>query len=89
MTKNGDMLDVADIIETLSVKLLGIVPDDKNITISTNRGEPIVLDEDAFAGQAFKNIARRITGEEVPLMNLNVEDHQGFFSSLKKLFKRN
>ncbi len=89
MTKNGDMLDVTDIIETLSIKLLGVVPDDRNITISTNKGEPIVLDEGAIAGQAFKNIARRITGEEVPLMNLQIEEHQGFFSALKKLFKRN
>lgn len=89
MTKNGDMLDVADIIETLSIKLLGVVPDDKNITVSTNKGEPIVLDEGAIAGQAFKNVARRITGEEVPLMNLQIEEHQGFFSALKKLFKRN
>ncbi|AQR97650.1 septum site-determining protein MinD [Clostridium saccharoperbutylacetonicum] len=89
MTKNGDMLDVSDIIETLSIELLGVVPDDRNITISTNKGEPIVLEEGAFAGQAFKNIARRITGEEVPLMNLHIEEQQSFFSSLKKLFKRN
>jgi len=89
MTKNGDMLDVTDIIETLSVELLGVVPDDKNVTISTNKGEPIVLEEGAYAGQAFKNIARRIIGEEVPLMNLEVDDNQGFFGSLKKLFKRN
>lgn len=87
MTKNGDMLDINDIIETLSVKLIGVVPDDKNITISTNKGEPIVLDEKAFSGQAFKNIARRIMGEEVPLMNLNVEEN-GFMNALKKLFKR-
>lgn len=89
MTKNGDMLDVADIIETLSVELLGVVPDDKNVTVSTNKGEPIVLEDGAFAGQAFKNIARRIIGEEVPLMNLDVYGNSGFFGSLKKLFKRN
>ncbi|BCZ44699.1 site-determining protein [Clostridium gelidum] len=89
MTKNGDMLDVSDIIETLSIELLGVVPDDKNVTVSTNRGEPIVLVENAYAGQAFKNIARRIIGEEVPFMNLNIDDNQGFFGSLKKLFKRN
>lgn len=89
MTKNGDMLDVSDIIETLSIELLGVVPDDRNITISTNKGEPIVLEEGAFAGQAFRNIARRITGEEVPLMNLHIEEQQSFLSSLKKLFKRN
>ncbi len=60
MTKRGDMLDVPDIIETLSVKLLGVVPDDRSITVSTNKGEPIVLDSSAYAGQAFKNIGRRI-----------------------------
>ena len=87
MTKNGDMLDVPDIIETLSIELLGVVPDDKNITVSTNKGEPIVLEENAYAGQAFKNIAKRVTGEEVPIMSLQAEQ-EGFFSSLKKLFKR-
>ena len=43
MTRRGDMLDVSDIIETLSVKLVGVVPDDKNITVSTNKGKPIVF----------------------------------------------
>lgn len=87
MTKNGDMLDVSDIIETLSIKLIGVVPDDRSITVSTNKGEPIVLDDNAIAGKAFKNIARRITGEEVEIMNLDIE-HEGFLGSLMKLFKR-
>lgn len=87
MTKNGDMLDVSDIIETLSIELIGVVPDDRNITVSTNKGEPIVLDDGAFAGKAFKNIARRIMGEEVAFLDLNNEE-QGFFTSLKKLFRR-
>jgi septum site-determining protein MinD len=87
MTQNGDMLDISDIIETLSIKLLGVVPDDKSITVSTNKGEPIVLDEKAMSGQAFRNIAKRLLGEEVPLMDLNT-DSGGFFGSLKKLFKR-
>ena len=87
MTKNGDMLDVPDIIETLSVKLIGVVPDDKNVTISTNKGEPIVLEEGAYAGKAFKNIARRILGEDVPIMDLSV-GNEGFFKTLKKLFSR-
>lgn len=87
MVKKGDMLNINDIIETLSVKLIGVVPDDRNITVSTNRGEPIVLDEKAFSGQAFKNIARRITGEEVPLMNLD-DEQAGFLSSLFKLFRK-
>ena len=87
MTKKGDMLDVIDIIETLSVKLIGVVPQDTNVTISTNKGEPIVLVQDAYAGQAFRNIAKRIVGEEVPFMDLNTSSG-GFFNSLKKLFGR-
>ena len=87
MTKKGDMLDVNDIIETLSVKLIGVVPQDTNVTISTNKGEPIVLDENAYAGKSFRNIAKRIVGEEVPLMDLN-SSNGGFFHSIKKLFGR-
>ncbi|GAA0077295.1 septum site-determining protein MinD [Clostridium sp. CTA-5] len=87
MTKNGDMLDISDIIETLSVELLGVVPDDKNITVSTNKGEPIVLEEGSFSGKAFKNIAKRITGEKVEIMTLH-QEQEGFFTSLIKLFKR-
>lgn len=86
MTQRGDMLDISDIIETLSIELLGVVPDDKNITISTNRGEPIVLDNNSNSGQAFRNIAKRLTGVDVPLMNLK-GPNTGFFTSLKKLFK--
>lgn len=87
MTKKGEMLDIPDIIETLSVKLLGVVPDDRNITISTNKGEPIVLDKEALAGQAFRNIAKRIMGDEIAIMDLTTSN-TGFFGSIKKLFKR-
>lgn len=85
MTAKGDMLDISDILDSLAIKLIGVVPDDKNITISTNRGEPIVLEEKAFAGKAYKNIAKRITGEEVPLLELN-QHKSGFIVSLKKMF---
>ena len=87
MVKKGDMLDINDILESLAIKLIGVVPDDRNITISTNKGEPIVLEENTQSGQAFKNIARRITGEEVPFMSLDATE-TGFFASLKKIFKR-
>jgi len=80
------MLDVNDIIDCLAIKLIGVVPDDRNITISTNKGEPIVLNEKAIAGQAFKNIARRIVGEEVPIMSFD-DNGPGLLSSLKKFFK--
>ncbi|MBU5488935.1 septum site-determining protein MinD [Clostridium sp. MSJ-8] len=87
MTQSGDMLDVNDIIETLSVKLIGVVPQDNNVTVCTNKGEPIVLEEDAYAGKAFRNIAKRITGEEVPFMDLSTNSG-GFINSIKKLFGR-
>ncbi|SFB31707.1 septum site-determining protein MinD [Clostridium frigidicarnis] len=86
MTQKGEMLDISDIVEILSVKLLGVVPDDRDITISTNRGEPVVLNDKAKSGEAFRNVARRILGEEIPLMKFESEN-DGFFNSLKKLFK--
>ncbi|WP_333860062.1 septum site-determining protein MinD [Clostridium sp.] len=85
MTKNGDMLDVNDILDSLAIELIGVVPDDRSITVSTNKGEPIVLDKNAISGQAFRNIARRIIGEEVPLIDLSSEQ-EGLFSSIKKIF---
>ncbi|MFH5836003.1 septum site-determining protein MinD [Proteiniclasticum sp. C24MP] len=87
MTESGEMLNVEDILEILSVKLLGIVPDDRSITISTNKGEPVVTTEGSLAGTAFINIAKRITGEDIPLLNLKPEE-EGFFSKLSKLFKK-
>ncbi len=85
MTKNGDMLDVNDILDSLAIELIGVVPDDRSITVSTNRGEPIVLDDKALSGQAFRNIAKRIIGEKVPFVNLSNEQ-EGFFSGFKKFF---
>ena len=87
MTKNGDMLNIEDIRECLAIKVIGVVPDDRKVTVSTNKGEPIVLDTSALAGHAFKNIAKRIVGEEVPFLNLDTTNSQnGFFAAIKKLF---
>ncbi|MCF8008826.1 MAG: septum site-determining protein MinD [Halanaerobiales bacterium] len=83
MVKRGDMMDIEDIIEILAVKLKGIVPEDSVIIVSSNRGEPVVLKEDPKAGQAFKNIAKRITGQEVTFLTL---EDDGFFTKLKKIF---
>ncbi|MFW6381684.1 MAG: septum site-determining protein MinD [Bacillota bacterium] len=70
MVEKGDMMDIEDMIEILAVNLLGVVPEDDSIVVSTNRGEPIALNDKDRAGQAFRNIARRLEGEELPLMNL-------------------
>ncbi len=85
MVQSGDMMSVDDILSILAVELLGIVPDDDAIIISTNRGEPTVMDDASQPGQAYRNIARRLCGEEVPLMTLTAKKNS-FFSRLKSLF---
>lgn len=83
MVKRGDMMNIEDIIDILAIDLLGIIPDDEAIVISTNKGEPVVTDQKALSGQAYRNITDRILGNEVPLLNLDVEE--GFVNTLKKL----
>ena len=85
MVKRGDMMALDDVTDILAIDVLGVVPDDESIVISSNRGEPCVLDEKSLAGQAFRNISRRLTGESVPLMNLQVETN--IWDKIKKLFK--
>jgi len=87
MVKRGDMMDIDDILEILSISLLGIIPDDEKIIISTNKGEPIVTDEKSRAGQEYRNIARRILGEDIPI--INSEENLGFFGRIKRLFGLN
>ncbi|HHU69109.1 MAG TPA: septum site-determining protein MinD [Thermoanaerobacterales bacterium] len=84
MVKKGDMMDIEDMIEILAIELLGVVPEDEKIVISTNKGEPAISDPASKAGQAFRNISRRIEGEDVPLMNLEVEN--SFMERLKIFF---
>ena len=71
MVRRGDMMNIDDILEILSIDLIGIIPDDQDIIISTNKGEPAVMNQNAKTGQAYMNISKRILGEEVPLLDLN------------------
>lgn len=82
MVKKGDMMSIEDVVDILSIDLIGAVPDDENIVISTNQGDPLV-GSDALAGRAYMNICKRIMGEEVPLLDLDVKN--GFWA---KLFKK-
>ncbi len=84
MIRRGDMMSSDDVVEILAIDLLGIVPDDENIVISTNQGEPLV-GNNTQAGQAYENICCRVLGEEVPFMDLFQKN--GFFSKLKNKFK--
>jgi septum site-determining protein MinD len=85
MIKRGDMLTTDDVIDILAINLIGIVPDDENIIISTNQGRPVVMENHSLAGQAFKNIALRLMGETVPFVNL--EENNSFMKRLSKFFK--
>ncbi len=85
MIKRGDMLSTDDVLDILAIKLIGIVPDDEAIIISTNKGRPIAMENGSMAGQAYQNIARRLLGEDVPFLKL--EDNNSFLKRLSKLFK--
>jgi len=83
MVKRGDMMSVEDVTEILAIHLLGVIPDDEQVVIGTNQGEPIV-GTDSISGKAFENICKRIVGEEIPM-----EDYQrseGFWGRLSYLF---
>lgn len=84
MVKRGDMMNIEDMIDILAIDLLGVVPDDESIVISTNKGEPIVSDDRSMAGRAYRNITKRITGQEVPFLEL--EGQENFMAKIKKLF---
>jgi septum site-determining protein MinD len=83
MVKRGDMLSAQDVVELLAVPLIGIVPEDEAVLVSTNHGQPVVLNEKSRAGRSFLNIAKRLNGEEVPWIEL--DEKEGFFNRLGKL----
>lgn len=88
MVKRGEMMSVDDVIEILAIELIGVVPDDENVVISTNTGDPIVLKfENSLAGRAYLNIAKRIMGEDVEYLNLF--EQKNLFQRLMKAIKGN
>ncbi|MCR5102658.1 MAG: septum site-determining protein MinD [Butyrivibrio sp.] len=86
MVKRGDMMSAEDVIDILAVDLIGVVPDDENIVVATNNGEPLAGDS-SLAGQAYMNICHRIIGENVPFLDL--ESKKGLFATLASVFKKN
>ena len=82
MIRRGDMMSVEDVVDILAVDLLGAIPDDEQVVISTNQGEPLAGSE-SLAGKAYQNICRRILGEEIPLLDLTPKK-----SVWKRLFKK-
>ena len=79
------MLAAADVLELLAIELVGIVPEDQAVLVSTNRGSPIAMDNKSKTGQAFRNIAARLSGEQVPFAAANGDN--GFLGRLSKLIR--
>jgi len=86
LVKNHDMLSAEDVLDLLAVDLIGIVPEDETVIISSNRGAPVASDGKSRAGQAFRNIAKRLRGENVPFMDL--DSGGGLWQRIQKLTGR-
>ena len=67
MVRKGEMMDADDIVELLSVKLVGAIPDDDNVIVQTNKGEPSVTNNKSLSGRAYMETAKRILGENIPV----------------------
>ena len=86
LVKKGEMMDVDDIVDLLSINLLGVVPDDEFIITQTNKGEPAVINKKAPSGKAYLEIARRILGENIDVTIPGRDE--GFFTKIKGIFRK-
>ncbi len=89
MIQRHDMMSVQDVQDVLGIPLLGAIPEDLNVIISTNRGEPLVLRKKlTLSGIAFENAARRLIGRSDYLIDLKTP-YKGLFQKMKTLFFNN
>ncbi len=79
LVRNGNMRNIDDVLDILAIDLMGVVPEDELIVLTTDRGEPAVLDKRMVAREAYLNIAQRIMGNNVPLMRF---EKRGFWARL-------
>ena len=86
LIKTNEMMSVDDVAEILEIPLVGIIPEDTGIITSTNKGDPIVNNEEALAGKAYRNVAQRILGEEVPFLDL--DEPKGIMAKIKNVFAK-
>ncbi len=85
VVRRGDMLTVDDVLELLAIELIGMVPDDDSVLMGANRGAPVALDQRSRAGMAFRNIARRLQGEQVPFLDMDSDG--SFWGRLVRLIR--
>jgi len=83
MVKQHDMLSAKDVLDLLAIQLIGIVPEDESVIIASNRGTPVAYEQKSRAGQAFRNIAKRLLGEDVPFMDL--DKHDGLWERIQRM----
>ena len=86
MVRKGEMMDVDDIVDLLSIDLVGVIPDDEYIITQTNKGEPAVSNKKAPSGKAYLEIARRILGDNIEVTIPGRDE--GFWSKILKFFRR-
>ena len=89
MVEASEMMSVEDVSEILAVQLIGVVPEDERVITSTNRGEPLVLENNpnSRAAKAFENIGHRLCGEKTPYLDLSV-DRVNILTRLRKIFTK-
>ena len=86
MIEKNDMMSVPDVQEMLGIPLLGAIPEDTNVIISTNRGEPLVLNKKlTISGIAFENAARRLIGKQDYFIDIS-EPSKNLFQNLQEFF---
>ncbi len=85
MVRRGEMMDVDDIVDLLSIGLVGVVPDDEYVVTQTNKGEPVVQNRKAPSGKAYLEIARRVLGENIEVTIPGRE--KGFLEKIKRLLR--
>jgi septum site-determining protein MinD len=86
MVRRGDMLDTADVLEVLAIDLIGIVPEDETIITSTNKGQPVALEDRSAAGAAFIRIAQRLMGEDIPFQAF--DESPNWLDRVSRIFRR-
>ncbi|PKM14211.1 MAG: septum site-determining protein MinD, partial [Gammaproteobacteria bacterium HGW-Gammaproteobacteria-2] len=77
----NEMLSIADVEDILGLKALGVIPESSDVLNASNKGEPVVLDPESQAGQAYEDAVARLLGEDRP-MRFTEANKKGFFSKL-------
>ena len=85
MVRRGDMMSADDVVDILAIPLIGIIPDDENVVIATNQGEPLV-GTDTPAGKAYFNVVERLRGREIPF--LDFEKGVSFWTKVTGIFRK-